>query len=368
MSHPASAVDENHLTFSRWAADTLVRWRVVVKTLLLVYVAGLVAVLVVPPVYRSRASFVANSSGAPKLPAGMTSTGPLAGIASQLGVSTISDPSESPNFYLELIESRELLTRLLLSKFKNPRSDAPHDSATLVDILKLRSSDPRRRLELGIKRMTSDIVSDFSPKTNLVWINVDAEWPDLSADVANRTIGLVTAFNREQRVSRARSKRIFLEERVDSAKMLLHDAEERQRQFYGQNRLWRNSPDLTFEEGRLRREAETATDLYLTLERQLESARLDEFNDAALITVVDSAVAPRKAQWPRYGVLLLTATAVGLILGLLIAGSKAVLSDWAQRNPRAAADVKHSVTKTKADLRAALALSRRQKRREKAVS
>ena len=31
------------------------------------------------------------------------------------------------------------------------------------------------------------------------------------------------------------------------------------------------------------------------LQRQLETALLDEVNDAALITVVDSAVAPRKA-------------------------------------------------------------------------
>lgn len=367
MLQPQPAVEESHLTFSRWAAATLARWRVVAATLGITYVAGLLAVLLIPPVYRSHASFVANSSGQSKLPSGLTSAGPLSGLASQLGVSTTADPSESPNFYIELIASRELLTRLLLSKFQNPRGTAARDSVTLLDILKLRSSDPRRRLELGIKRMSSDIVSDFSVKTNLVWIDVDAQWPDLSAAIANRTIGLVTAFNREQRVSRARSKRVFLEERVDSAKAQLREAEDRQRQFYEQNRLWRNSPDLTFEEGRLRREAETASDLYLTLQHQLESARLDEFSDAALITVVDSAVAPKKAQWPRYGVLLITATSAGLILGLLVAGCKAVLSDWALRNPGAAADVRDSVAKTKAELRAALAFSRGQKRRAKAV-
>jgi uncharacterized protein involved in exopolysaccharide biosynthesis len=315
-------------------------------------------VLLIPPVYRSEASFVANSSSASKSPASLQGASAIAGLAQQLGVNSGADPSESPNFYNQLLDSRELLTRLALSKFRNPRSSSPRDSLRLVDIYHIRQSDPQRRLELAIKRLRSDIHSDFSVKTNLVWLDVDAQWPELSAAIANRATALVTGFNKEQRVSRARSKRSFLETRVDSAQVRLQDAEERQRAFYEQNHNFMGSPELKFDETRLQREADIASDLYLTLQHQLEAARLDEFNDAALITVVDSAVPPKKAQWPRYGVLIITSTLVGLILGLIFAGSSAVMDDWRRRNPNEAMHVRGALKRAKSDIRRVIPLSR----------
>ena len=70
------------------------------------------------------------------------------------------EPTESPAFYGELMESRELLTRLLLTRFKDPRTSNPSDSARLVDIMKLQSTDPKRRIELGLKVLQKSMVSD----------------------------------------------------------------------------------------------------------------------------------------------------------------------------------------------------------------
>jgi uncharacterized protein involved in exopolysaccharide biosynthesis len=335
---PIAAADDvdRHLTFSRWFAETLLRWRIIAAVMGVTIVMAILAVIFIPPVYRSRASFVANTSASDKLSGGMTSGGALGGLASQLGVGTGGDPSESANFYLELTRSRELLTRLLLSRFPNPRSASPRDSSTLVDILRIRNKDPMRRLEIAVKLMSSAIDGNFDSKTNLVWITVDAQWPELSAAMANRTIDLVTAFNKEQRVSRARSKRVFLEGRVNLAREALASAEARHRAFYDQNRSWRTSPSLIFEERQLQRDEDQTADLYIMLQRQLETALLDEVNDAALITVVDSAVPARKAQWPRYGILLVSTLMAGMLLGLMVAGGAAILADWRSRNPDSA--------------------------------
>jgi uncharacterized protein involved in exopolysaccharide biosynthesis len=86
-----------------------------------------------------------------------------------------------------------------------------------------------------------------------------------------------------------------------------------------------------------------ASDLFLTLQRQFEAARLEEFNDAAVITIVDPAYPPHKAQWPRYWILLASALAGGAILGLLVAGSATILADWRRRNPESAGALSHSV-------------------------
>src|SRR5207248_4673990 len=141
-------------------------------------------------------------------------------------------------------------------------------SATLLDILRIRNNDPVRRMEIALRRMQKAMATDFDLKTNVVDLVVKARWSDLAASMANRTVELVDAFNHEQRVTRARARRVFLESRLDSAKVQLQQAEERQRFFYEQNRQWRSSPQLVFEEGQLRRNVDVATDLFLQLQRQ----------------------------------------------------------------------------------------------------
>lgn len=336
---------EQPLTFGVWLAGIISRWRLVLWVMAGTLVAALLAVLVLPPVWQARASFVTAGSNNSKMASALSGGGSgLQGIASQFGVSPGGEPSESPNFYVSLIQSEELRRRLLRSRFQDPRGKSPRDSATLLEILRPKSSDPQRRVELGIKTLGKSIGTMFDLKTNLVQITVDARWSELAAGIANRTIELVDAFNHEQRVSRARSKRVFVQNRLDSAKVELQSVEERQRFFYEQNRLWRSSPQLTFDEGRLRRNVDVATDLFLTLQRQFETARLDEFNDAAEITVVDPAVPPRKAQWPRYWILLASALFIGGILGVLVAGSAAILADWRGRNPATATALSDSIS------------------------
>lgn len=360
MQPAEQAQPSDHLTITGWAAGVVARWRMVLAVAVGSMVLGLAASVIIPPVYRSKASFIANSSSTSKLQGALGGTSGLGGIISQLGGSVGGDPSESPNFYVHLLSSRELLTRLLVSEFPNPRTDAPNDSATLLSILRIRNSDPQRQMELGVKQMTDAMTTGMDAKTNLVWFSVDARWAELSSGIANRLIDLVSTFDREIRVSRAKSLRLFLQMRHDSAQTALRQAEENQRIFYERNRGFvGGSPALKFEEQRITREVDLASDLYVSLDRQLEVARIDEINNAALITVVDSAVVPRKALWPRYWVTLLSAAAVGLLIGLLLAGSAAILADWRTRNPESWGYLRSSIRKTRSELRDVFRVSRR---------
>jgi uncharacterized protein involved in exopolysaccharide biosynthesis len=341
----------DHLTFTRWIAGILLRWRMVVATTVAALLIGIAAAIIIPPIYRAQASFVANTSSPSKLQGVSNGNTGLGNIISQFGGTMGGDPSESPNFYVELLGSRELLTRLLQSRFPNPRTVTPHDSATLLTILKIKKSDPRAQMEIAVKNMSKAISAGLDPKTNLVWFSVDARWAELSAQIANRLIELVGTFNKETRVSRAKAKRAFLQMRHDSAQTALHDAEERERVFYEQNRGAILAPSLRSEEQRIKREVDLASDLYINLDRQLEAARIDEINDAALITVIDSAVVPRKARWPRYGVVGITAILLGALAGLLLAGSAAVMADWRQRNPDAYQDVRGAMRTFRRELK-----------------
>jgi uncharacterized protein involved in exopolysaccharide biosynthesis len=215
-------------------------------------------------------------------------------------------------------------------------------------------------MEIAVKRLSKQVGGYSDAKTNLVWINVQAQWPELSAAMANRTVELVTAFNREQRVSRTRGKRVFLEGRVELARAALQDAEARLRDFYDQNRTWRQSPSLVSEEQSLQRDADRTANLYLQLQQQLETTLLEEVDNAPLITQVDSAVPPRKAEWPRYGVLLMSSVTSGLLLGILLAGCMAVVADWRRHHQEESEELATTLRRVRSEVVGVFRRRRRQ--------
>src|SRR5712671_4902983 len=165
------------LTFGVWLAGIISRWRLVLWVLAGTLVLAALAAVLLPPVYLAKASFVTASSTNNKMASALSGNAPgLQGIASQLGVSSGGDPSESPNFYVRLIESEELKRRLLNSRFQDPRGKSPRDSATLLEILKPKGRNPQQRMELAIKAVGRSISADFDLKTNLVQLTVDARW------------------------------------------------------------------------------------------------------------------------------------------------------------------------------------------------
>ena len=334
----------DNLTLAALVAGILTRWRAVVWVAIGVGAVALLLSFVLPARYQSQATFVVTTDAGMQLPRGLAdlATQPgLSGLASQFSLGA-GDPSTSPAFYAQLLASRELLTRLVLSRFPNPRSDAPDDSADLLAVYRIREKDHQRGIEIAIKRIKRDMKVTFDARTNLVSVIMNARRAPVSAAVANRAVELVSAFTSEQRLSRARARRIFLESRVAEAQAELRAAEAGLRNFYEQNRQWQNSPGLTLEERRVRRQVETASDLYLSIRREFEAARIDEVNDTPVITVVDRAVPPRKPLWPRRAVILLTAGVLGMGLGFLWAAALVLASHWARQHPDDAAGLRES--------------------------
>jgi len=346
-------MDSGPLTFPALLAGTLARWRTAVAVAFGTVLFTLALALLIAPSYRATASFVTTDAEIGMRAGGLAdlaSSPGISGIASQFGLGGPRDASESPAFYAQLLASRELLTRLLASSFPDPRTAAPGDSATLLALLQIRAADPERAVETAVKLLRRKMRVTVDMKTNFVILTVDARWSPLAADVANRAMALVSAFNKEQRVSRARARRDFLETRVAAALGELRATEDSQRLFYERNRSWENSPGLLVGERRVRRQVETANSLYLSLRQQYETARIDEVNNTPVITVVDQAVPPRRREWPRLGLMLVAATVLGLGLGALTAATRELARHWARRNPEDAALLRAAFARVRRDL------------------
>lgn len=289
------------------------RWGLVIG--LPFVLAGITAIvsLLMRPTYTATTSFVPEALGA-KLPAN------LAGLAGQFGLSVGGDASRSPRFYADVLKSRELLERTLLSRFRDPRAGVA-DSARLLDLLPARGKSAADSLYKGVQLLRNLTATQVTTQTGIVRLSVSSRHAELAADVANRMIAYLNEFNTHSRQSQARERRRFVEQRIVEAETELRNTESDLRTFYERNRSWQQAPQLAFEEGRLRRQVDIRQEVYVTLKREFETARIEEVNDTPVITVIDSASPPQLRTKPRRTVMVLLAFVAGVFLSVFTAVS-----------------------------------------------
>ncbi len=127
--------------------------------------------------------------------------------------------------------------------------------------------------------------------------------------------------------SQARERRRFAQERRDSAAAGLAAAEGELATWLRNNRIFETSPRLVFERQQLQRQVDLHQEMFLTLSRELETARIEEVNSTPLITQIDSAVAPVRQARPNH---LVWAT-IGLLLGGVVGLMGALASEHIDR-------------------------------------
>jgi len=258
------------------------------------------------------------------------------GIAAQFGFPLGTEASRSPKFYAQVLKSRELMEQVLLSNYLDPRlTKTGGDSAALLEILAVTRRDSAARLHRRIKTLDKLVSVRVDNLTNIVTLSVDAYYPELAAGVAGKFVDYLNAFNAHYRQSQARERRKFVEQRMVDVEHELRDAEEMLRTFYERNRSWQQSPQLTFEEGRLRRQLEIRQELYLTLRRQYETARIEEVNDTPVITLIDPAVPPKERSQPKRKLLVILAFFFGGMVGMLWAFSAEYAEHIQRHEPEA---------------------------------
>jgi len=293
------------------------RWTLVAGLpLLAALLAGAVSLLV-PPTFTATTSFVPEVRQQNRLPAGLSG---LTGIAGQLGISIGADANQSPRFYADVVKSQGLMERVLLAKYPDPRSGRQAgDSISLLQLLRVKGRSPADSLERGLKELDELVSARVDNLTNIVRLSVDSRYPALAAAVASRFVAYLNEFNATTRQSQARQRRRFVEQRIADGEAQLRAAEEDLRRFYERNRGWQDSPQLVFEEGRLRRQVDIRRDVYLTLNREYETARIEEVNDTPVLTVIDAARVPQERSKPKPILVMLLALVFGGVVGVFAA-------------------------------------------------
>ncbi|MHB1169162.1 MAG: Wzz/FepE/Etk N-terminal domain-containing protein [Longimicrobiales bacterium] len=282
--------------------------RLIAGMALTAMVISVLVTLLTDRTYTSSAAFVteARSSGTD-----------LASVAAQFGVNLRSSQGERPpQFYANLLESRSILTEVLLHDYRTSGDANPRN---LLNTFELEEGDPALRQKRGLELLADAIQSDVDRETGVVRFRVTMPSAPLAQAVSAQLLASIMRFNVESRQSRAREERAFIEDRLRAAEGELRTAQRRLAEFLQSNRDFQGSAQKQFEYDNLNTAVVLQRQLYSSLAEALEQARIAEVQNTPMVTVVDQPYAPAEPDSRGGLVRLILAAMLGLFLGVVLA-------------------------------------------------
>ena len=267
---------------------------------------GIAFALVAPKHYEATAQIAIDA------PSQLGALGNLAGLAAQFGVPTAS--GSSPFYFAALGSNTDVLERVLTIPI------AARDSTLhLIDLYRPGLRDqPALRLQRAMRDLSQDVSVSTDIKSGLVTVTVTQPDPVLAVAVTDSLVSAMDLVGRQRLHSRARAEREYTEVGLDSARRELTRVEDDLESFYNANRTIEGSPRLKLAESRFLRELDLRRTVVVTLQQNLESARLDEIRSTPLLTVVQHPLVPGKPSWPKKSVLAILGFGVGALLWLAL--------------------------------------------------
>jgi uncharacterized protein involved in exopolysaccharide biosynthesis len=264
---------------SVWSyVNILLRWRLLMVGLPLALALCTAAwTLWQPREYEARASFVSQDA--------QNVQSNLGQLASQFGLATPRNPSGSPEFYVDLLQSRQMMRDAILTEYRGTGKEPFR--GTLIQLFRVRARDTTDALLRGLDKLSERMTVLSDRPTGIVTFTVRTEIPALSMAVATRFLDLLGEYNLKRRQSQARAEREFVETQVAESRQHLREAEESVATFLQRNREYVNSPVLQAAFGRLERELRLRQDLYVSLNQSFQTARIEEVRNTPVITVIE---------------------------------------------------------------------------------
>ena len=259
------------------ASVLLYHWRLVVGLPVLVAVVVGAISLVLPRKYKASASFVPEESPVQQ--------GTLSLVASQLGIGTRSGAT-SPLFYADLLQSRDIMHGVVLTSYGVQRPSPRQGN--LAQLWQLTDRDTARAVDRTAKRL-QDVTSVRTDRnTGIVSLDVTTDSPDLSEQIVERFLALVSDFNLRRRQSQAHAEREFTQQRLAEARAALDSTENGVKRFFERNRQFRDDPSLVLQEASLQRQVALRQQLFVTLSQSYAAAEIEEVRDTPVISLVES--------------------------------------------------------------------------------
>lgn len=242
--------------------------------------------------------FTASASFLPSRTQDMSSR-----IDRAFGTGAAYDPYEADTlseYYNSLITSRTLLERVMKKKFA---AGPQKEETDLIAYYQVKGNDDESRLGETINAFLSDLDLSAPPQEgygrppSVMLIRVSLKDPHLAAAVANEVLAQLSIYLQDIKDSKAAKSRQFIENQLADNQKLLKNAEAEQAAFLSRNKKI-VTPELEAERDRFKRNVTVQEEVFITLKKQLELAKIEEQEKRPSIEIINQAYPPLRKSWP----------------------------------------------------------------------
>lgn len=289
---------------------TLIRHRVAV--LLLAFGVAAVFVLhafTLDPAYRASASFVVQGGGGDQ--------SRLLSLARGFGFNTGTGTDRSPRFYLQLLDTRRILEEAARGQYRVEHNGVTR-TVSLADALGIEGADAEQRTRAAVKQLRESLTTSEGD-AGMVNVSVTAPSAGLAEQLVTRLLSLVEQVNTELQQESAAATRRFVQGQMATAQQELSDAEDVLARFLEQNRRYENSPELTFQVERLRRQVALKQEVYTSLAQTYEQSSIEAARNTPQISIIERPAGSASTVQAHILMRLVLGFLLGAFVGVLIA-------------------------------------------------
>lgn len=285
----------------------LVFWKrriFIIKFSSIVVVLGIIYSLIQQPYYSSYVTLYKNISSQ-NAPSGILS------LASSFGY---GGSQASNNFSIEdLLNSRNILSKIVTRKWDTELSD---DSLNLIEYWGIETDDYLEAKIKASKALSERFSYEMDELSFLVTVNLLMEEPKLARDVLTYATKLIDKYVQSEQKTTTKNNIKYINKRLDSVRNELTNAEIALKNFRQNNMVISQSPELQLKYARLQREVSIKQQVYMTLEKEKESAKIELVKETPVIDILDEPVAPYKRAKPKRTLIVIISGFLGLFLSL----------------------------------------------------
>jgi len=171
-----------------------------------------------------------------------------------------------------------------------------------------------KRQDDQIKEIQGRVTALYDRKSGIVTLSATMPDPVVAASVAKRSLDYLTNYAITYRTEKARQQVDFLNRQVVAAKQRYQEAEVALSSYRDRNRsLFLNTAKI--EEQRIQAEFLLAQDLYNTLSKQLEMAKIKVQEETPVFKTLGPAQVPLKKSGPKRTMIMAGFAVVGVLAG-----------------------------------------------------
>ena len=252
-----------------------------------------------------------------------SSSSQLQSLALSAGVNL--DQNDQSYNITDVAKSRRVAEKVLSNKWNNINLE----NKTLISFWKLDEAGILSKffnqtytnedlINKGLKKYFKLLNVKEDRRTGLIQVNIEMESPNLAAEVANFIGSEIQSYIQKQNTAKAVKEKLFISGRLIVVKGELEKLEEDLKEFKERNRGYEVSPELFMIYSQKFREAEAKQQVYVTLQQQLELARISEVKQTPIINILDEAKPPVSKSRPNRAIISLLSLLAGFLFGASI--------------------------------------------------